>query len=78
MQPMESKLREILDRFGFAYQSAGAKGPEIDKAIKQLLTLFKSELPEKKLQSKYIGKRHSFIQGYNNALDDMLTKLEDK
>jgi hypothetical protein len=35
-------------------------------------------MPEKMEQTKYLGKRHSYIQGYNNCIDAMTAALTNQ
>jgi hypothetical protein len=70
-----AKFEEPEERVG-AYHSALQQAKE---AINQLcLSEFLECLPEKRPQTKYLGKEHSLIQGWNNAIDEMRTKALDR
>lgn len=51
------QLKKLFDDYGVECR---------EQAIKGVM----GEMPEEKPQTKYMGKRHSLIQGYNNALKD--------
>lgn len=73
-------LGEILEQLQFEHNYSDNREPYLNyqryKAQAQILQQVLEMLPEKKGQTKYMGKRHSLIQGYNNAIDEMTAKFK--
>ena len=69
-------LDEILNRAIAVYSEDGKMKVVIQgKLREEARTAIEALVPEKKPQTKYLGKRHSLIQGWNNAVEEMLRRL---